>query len=151
MGTLHEQEVHDRRGDEQGHEHADDDEPRLPPLVREGLQEPFHARGTSEGFLKGGPLGRAMPYQVFEANADAIAALEKDDVTSRQSIVVKDGSAWEIKGKVVIVEGSEEGVKKAEELVAAAGGVVSPKAAAVKAAVDAEAEDSAGGVGFIFG
>lgn len=92
-----------------------------------------------------------MPYQVFEADADAIAALEKDDTVSRQSIVVKDGATWEIKGKVVIVEGSPEGVKKAEELVAAAGGVVSPKAAAVKAAVDAEADDSAGGVGFIFG
>lgn len=92
-----------------------------------------------------------MPYQVFEANADCIAALEKDDLTSRQSIVVKDGAVWEIKGKVVIVEGSPEGVKKAEELVAAAGGKVSPKAAEVKAAVDAEADDSAGGVGFIFG
>lgn len=151
MKTLDEKQVHHRCRHEQRHEYPGDHEPRLPPLVRQRLEEPFHAHGTSEGFLKYGPFARPMPYQVFEANADAIAALEKDDVTSRQSIVVKDGATWDIKGKVVIVEGTEDGVKKAEELVKAAGGSVSAKAAAVKAAVDAEADDSAGGVGFIFG
>jgi len=92
-----------------------------------------------------------MAYTVLEATDAAIGALEKDDVSSRQSIVVRDGAPWGVKGKVVLVQGSDEGVKHAEQVAIAAGAAKCAKAAQVKTDVDAESDAAAGGMGFVFG
>ena len=62
-----------------------------------------------------------MSYVIFEvkaAEAGKINTLIKDDLVSRQSIVIRDASSLDIKGEVsyLKVEGSTEGLKRAEEL-----------------------------------
>ena len=62
-----------------------------------------------------------MPYVIFEvkaAEAAKINTLIKDDLVSRQSIVIRDAKSLDIKEEVsyLKVEGSAEGIKRAEEL-----------------------------------
>ncbi len=53
-----------------------------------------------------------------EARLKAEEALKKDDVVSRGSIILRAASSLEIKedGYFIVVESSEEGIKKATEL-----------------------------------
>ncbi len=92
-----------------------------------------------------------MPYRVFETNDDGVRALEEDDLVNRQTIVIKDGTPWEVDGKVVIVEGSEEALERAAELVDDAGGQPADNAEQIKADIDAEDDAAAAGMGAIFG
>ena len=62
-----------------------------------------------------------MTYIIFEAKSDETGKLEKiikDDLVSRQSILTRDSSSLNIKGQFsyLKIEGSEEGLKKAEEI-----------------------------------
>ncbi len=62
-----------------------------------------------------------MAYVIFEvksAEAGKIQTMLQDDVVNRQSIVIRDANSLDIKEAVsyLKVEGSPEGLKRAEEL-----------------------------------
>ena len=62
-----------------------------------------------------------MAYVIFEVkseDAGKINKIIKDDLVSRQSILTRDSSSLNLKGefRYLKIEGSEAGVKKAEEL-----------------------------------
>lgn len=92
-----------------------------------------------------------MPYRVFETDDEGANELSEHDVISRQTVVVKDGDRWDVDGKVVMVDGDEEALDQAEEIVEDLGGRVSPKADEIKADIDAEEDNAAAGIGAVFG
>ena len=92
-----------------------------------------------------------MAWKVFEVNAATADLLAKDDVVSRQSITVKEGSAYGAPGRVVLIEGSDAGVAAAAAIVTANDGRESPKAAIIHKAIKDEESAAEGGVGFVFG
>jgi len=62
-----------------------------------------------------------MTYVIFEVKSDEVGKinkLTKDDLVSRQSILTRDSSSLNLKGEFsyVKVEGSDNGIKRAEEL-----------------------------------
>jgi len=62
-----------------------------------------------------------VAYIIFEIkteNAGKINDVINDDLVSRQSILTRDSSSLDIKGDVLFlkIEGSKEGLKRAEEL-----------------------------------
>jgi hypothetical protein len=62
-----------------------------------------------------------MSYVIFEVKsteAGKIQTMLQDDVVNRQSIVIRDANSLDMKGTAtyVKVEGSSEGLKRAEEL-----------------------------------
>ena len=62
-----------------------------------------------------------MPYVIFEVKPEKISKINellKDDLVSRQSILTRDSSSLNIDKDVsyLKIEGSNEGIKKAEEL-----------------------------------
>ena len=62
-----------------------------------------------------------MAYVIFEVkseDAGKINKIIKDDLVSRQSILTRDSSSLSLDGEFLYlkIEGSESGVKKAEEL-----------------------------------
>jgi hypothetical protein len=62
-----------------------------------------------------------MAYVIFEvksAEAGKIQTMLQDDIVNRQSIVIRDANSLDIKGAAsyLKVEGSTEGLKRAEEL-----------------------------------
>jgi len=62
-----------------------------------------------------------LTYVIFEVkseNSGKINKLIKDDLVSRQSILTRDSNSLDIKGNYsyVKIEGSKEGIKRAEEL-----------------------------------
>lgn len=92
-----------------------------------------------------------MPYRVFETDDETANAISEDDLVSRQTVVVKDGTPWDIDAKVVMVDGAEEALDRAEEIVEEHGGSVSENADEIKADIDAEEDNAAAGVGAVFG
>ena len=62
-----------------------------------------------------------MVFVIFEVkseDAGKINSIISDDLVSRQSIITRDSSSLNLKGQVLYlkIEGSDEGIKKAEEL-----------------------------------
>ena len=62
-----------------------------------------------------------MTYVIFEVkseDAGKINKIIKEDIVSRQSILTRDSSSLNLKGDFLYlkIEGSDEGIKKAEEL-----------------------------------
>jgi YbbR domain-containing protein len=62
-----------------------------------------------------------LPYVIFEVKSEEVGKINqmlKDDLVSRQSILNRDASSLNIKKDVsyLKIEGSEEGLKKAEEI-----------------------------------
>jgi len=62
-----------------------------------------------------------LTYIIFEAKSDEIGKIDKiikDDLVSRQSILRRDSSSLNVKGQFsyLKIEGSIEGLKRAEEL-----------------------------------
>ena len=62
-----------------------------------------------------------MVYVIFEVKTEDVGKINKllkDDIVSRQSILTRDSSSLDIDGdfSYVKIEGSEEGIKKAEEI-----------------------------------
>jgi hypothetical protein len=62
-----------------------------------------------------------MSYVIFEvksAETGKIQTILQDDIVNRQSIVIRDANSLEMKGTVsyLKIEGSPEGLKRAEEL-----------------------------------
>ena len=98
-----------------------------------------------------------MPYVIFEvktAEAGKINTVIKDDLVSRQSIVIRDASSLDIKGEVsyLKVEGSTEGLKRAEELAKELGMKKLPdkKAKKVDDKIKEQEDSAATGMGMIF-
>jgi hypothetical protein len=62
-----------------------------------------------------------LVYVIFEIKSEDVGKINKvikDDLVSRQSILTRDSNSLSMKGDFTYlkIEGSEEGVKKAEEL-----------------------------------
>jgi hypothetical protein len=62
-----------------------------------------------------------LTYVIFEVKSDEIGKinkLTKDDLVSRQSIFTRDSNSLNMKGdfSIIKIEGSKEGLKRAEEL-----------------------------------
>ena len=98
-----------------------------------------------------------MSYAIFEVekeNESVIEEVKKDDLVSRQSIWTRDAKSFGIEGDIIFlkIEGSEEAIKKAEELL---GDKAKKLEGEEKDKINAkfvEDEDMASqGMGFIFG
>lgn len=98
-----------------------------------------------------------MPYIIFEvkaAEAGKINTLIKDDLVSRQSIVIREANSLDIKEEVsyLKVEGSTEGLKRAEELAKELGMKKLPvkKAKKIDDKIKEQEDSAATGMGMIF-
>jgi hypothetical protein len=98
-----------------------------------------------------------LVYVIFKVKSDDAAKINKiikEDIVSRQSIITRDSSSLNLKGDFLFlkIEGSEAGIKKAEEIA----GKLELEKLKSKEAEDinkkiAEQEDSAAsGMGMIF-
>ena len=99
-----------------------------------------------------------MVYAIFEIKKEDSRKIDevlKDDVVSRQSITTRDASSLDIDKDVVYVkiEGSEEGVKRAEELFKdiSAKRLSEKEAEEINEKIKAQDESAALGMGNIFG
>jgi len=98
--------------------------------------------------------GDVMAYAIFSVkkeNIDKTVEILKDDVVSRQSIVVRDADALNIKKDVqlILIEGDQEAINRAEELLKGIG--IKEKDKNIYEKFKEEEKDVAEGVGFIFG
>jgi hypothetical protein len=98
-----------------------------------------------------------VPYIIFEvkaAEAGKINTLIKDDLVSRQSIVIREANSLDIKEEVsyLKVEGSTEGLKRAEELAKELGMKKLPvkKAKKIDDKIKEQEDSAATGMGMIF-
>ena len=99
-----------------------------------------------------------MAYAIFEVKREDSRRIDqvlKDDLVSRQSITTRDASSLDIDKDVVYVkiEGSEEGVKRAEELFKdiSAKRLSEKEAEEINEKIKAQDESAALGMGNIFG
>jgi hypothetical protein len=98
-----------------------------------------------------------MNYAIFsveKSQASKINKILRDDLVSRQSISVRDASALNIDKDVryVLIEGTEEALKKADELFSEVGTKENEEEAKnIYNKIKSEESDVASGVGFIFG
>ncbi len=96
-------------------------------------------------------------YAIFSMPPDKRTTADellKDDVVSRQSIIIRDCSALGLKdlGILVLIEGEENAIKKAKELFKELGKLLEgDKATDVYERFKKESEDVASGVGLLFG
>jgi hypothetical protein len=98
-----------------------------------------------------------MPSVIFEVktpDTPKIQDLIKDDMTSRQSITIRDAKALDIKEDVtyVKIEGSQEAVKHAEALAKDLGFAIveAKKAQTINDKIKSEEDNAATGMGMIF-
>ncbi|MEM0492774.1 MAG: hypothetical protein QXS02_02275 [Candidatus Thermoplasmatota archaeon] len=93
-------------------------------------------------------------FKVSKADTSKIDRLLKDDTVSRQSIIIREANALEMKGDetYVKIEGSSEGVKRAEELAKDAGFVrINEKEASdINKRIEEQEDSAATGMGMIF-
>ena len=98
-----------------------------------------------------------MSYVIFEiksAEAGKIQTILQDDIVNRQSIVIRDANSVEMKGTAsyLKVEGSPEGLKRAEELAKELGMKKLPdkKAQKIEDKIKEQEDSAATGMGMIF-
>lgn len=98
-----------------------------------------------------------MSYVIFSVERSQVSKVNqilRDDLVSRQSITMRDASALKIEKDVryVLIEGTEEALKKAEELFADVGKKEDDEEAKnIYSKLKSEESDVAEGVGLIFG
>lgn len=98
-----------------------------------------------------------MPYALFSVKKENIGKIDrvlKDDLVSRQSITVRDASVLGINkdARFVLVEGTEEALKKADELFKPIGTrEPEDEAKVVYAKFKEEDSNVASGMGLVFG
>lgn len=105
------------------------------------------------GYLRLSTMSHVI-FAVDNADADAVQALYEDDLVGRQSITVREASAIGREGdhRYVLVEGSDDALDKAADLLGDAGETVGDEEAAeVFEAIKAGEEAGAEGMGFMFG
>jgi len=98
-----------------------------------------------------------VAYVIFEVkseDASKINKLLKDDLVSRQSVLNRDSSSLDIKDDVsyLKVEGSKEGIKRAEELAKEYNfkKLDSKKAEKINKKIEEQEDSAASGMGMIF-
>jgi len=98
-----------------------------------------------------------MTYVIFEVkkeNSGKINTIIKDDLVSRQSIITRDASSLDMKGEATYlkIEGSEEALKKAEELAKGLGlkKLDGKQAKGVNEKIEVQDDSAASGMGMIF-
>lgn len=98
-----------------------------------------------------------MTFVIFEVKSEDVGkinSLVKDDLVSRQSITTRDASSLDIDGEVsfVKVEGSDDGVKRAQELAKELGftKLAEKKANEVNERIASQEDSAASGMGMIF-
>jgi len=98
-----------------------------------------------------------MAYVIFEVkseDAGKINTVIKEDIVSRQSILTRDSSSLNIEGNVLFlkIEGSKEGIQKAEELAKEQGFLKldEKKAEEVNKKIIEQEDSAASGMGMIF-
>lgn len=94
-----------------------------------------------------------MAYAIFSVKKEDVGKIDpvlRDDMVSRQSIVVRDASSLGIEKDVryVLIEGSEEAIKKASDLFKGVG--KREKDREVYRRFKREEDDVARGIGLIF-
>ena len=99
-----------------------------------------------------------MGYLIFEVNRSDIGKIDqvlKDDTVSRQSITTRDASSLEIEKDALYVkiEGSKDGLKRAEELFKEIGikKLRDKDATEINKKIVSQDESAATGMGMIFG
>ena len=98
-----------------------------------------------------------MSYVIFSVDKSQVSKVNqilRDDLVSRQSIALRDASALNIEKDVryVLIEGTDEAMKKAEELFAEVGKKEEgEEAKSIYDKIKNEESEVAEGVGFIFG
>ncbi len=99
----------------------------------------------------------AIVYRLFrvpKGRAREVERLLKDDLVSRQSIEVRtaDSLGVEGEGTIVLVEGSDAGIAKAETLLKGVAAVLpAPEASKAYARFRSQGDDAASGMGLVFG
>ena len=98
-----------------------------------------------------------MTYVIFEVKKEdtgKINTVLKDDIVSRQSITTRDASSLDIKGEATYlkIEGSNDGIKKAEELAKETGfkKLNEKQAKEINDKIEAQDDSAASGMGMIF-
>ena len=98
-----------------------------------------------------------MTYVIFEVKTEEVGKISKltgDDLVSRQSILIRDSNSLNLKGNFsyVKIEGSTEGIKKAEEIAKEANfkKLSDKKAKEVNKKIEAQDDSAATGMGMIF-
>jgi len=98
-----------------------------------------------------------LTYIIFEVkseNLGDINKLIKDDLVSRQSILTRDSSSLDLKGDLsyVKIEGSDNGLKRAEEIAKELGmkKLDEKKANDINKKIEEQEDSAASGMGMIF-
>lgn len=98
-----------------------------------------------------------MVYKIFEIKTEDAGKINKvttDDMVSRQSILTRDSNSIGVKGSFLYlkIEGSEQGIKKAEELAKEQGfkKLDSKKAKKINDKIIEQEDSAASGMGMIF-
>ena len=95
-----------------------------------------------------------MIFEVKSEDVGNINKLIKDDLVSRQSVLTRDSSSLNLKGdySYVKVEGSEEGLKRANELAKELGmkKLADKKAKEINEKIEEQEDSAASGMGMIF-
>lgn len=98
-----------------------------------------------------------MTYVIFAIKKEdtiKINNIVKDDLVSRQSITTRDANSLDIKGDATYlkIEGSTDGLKKAEEMAKELGfkKLTEKKAKEVNKKIEAQDDSAATGMGMIF-
>ena len=98
-----------------------------------------------------------MAYLIFEVKSDEIGKINKlikDDLISRQSILTRDSSSLSLKGNFsyLKIEGSDAGLKRAEELAKELElkKLNKKKAEKINTKMEEQEESAASGMGMIF-
>ena len=98
-----------------------------------------------------------MTYVIFEVKSENIGNINKlikDDLVSRQSILTRDSSSLNVKGDAsyVKVEGSPEGVKRAEKLAKELNmkKLNAKKTKEINKKIESQEDSAASGMGMIF-
>jgi hypothetical protein len=93
-------------------------------------------------------------FEVKTADAGKITTIIKDDLIGRQSIVIRDANSLDVKGEVsyLKIEGSKEGLQRAEELAKELGlkKLSEKKATTINKKIEAQEDSAATGMGMIF-
>jgi len=93
-------------------------------------------------------------FEVKSEDAGKINKLIKDDLVSRQSVLTRDSSSLNIDGDVsfVKIEGSDDGIKRAEELAKELGmkKLDNKKAKEINEKIEEQEDSAASGMGMIF-
>ncbi len=98
-----------------------------------------------------------MAYIILEVKKEETSKINKiikDDIVSRQSITTRDASSLDMKGEATYlkIEGSDAGLKKAEEIAKELGlkKMDAEKAKEVNEKINAQDDSAASGMGMIF-